>query len=129
MKTSNRGAYTNRRFEALIKVMFYNERSTLKRLAITGDSHAKDFVNMVVENNKLTKYQIRTHRILAAFQMYIGEENRFSLLSDGNRAECKNADELRYAKSLIEESDVLFLLLTGIGGQHNASIRLLPTCV
>jgi hypothetical protein len=101
--------YMEKRFMALTKVMSYNASSKLKRLAIIGDSHAKDFVNMVAENNKLSNYQIRVHLIDYRCQMYIGSEDRSSLLLASNRAPCQNAYELKQAKPLIDQSDVVVL--------------------
>ena len=107
--TSRTMKYTDSRFGVLTKVKSYNKSSTLKRLAIIGDSHARDFVNMAVENKKLANYQIRTYSILWYCQMYIGEEDRLSFIPDEKKAQCRNAPGLQEAKPLIEESDVVIL--------------------
>ena len=111
MEKSTRTDYIDTRFMVLTKVKSYIGSSPRKRLAIVGDSHAQDFVNMPPENDKLTNYQIRTYNILTTCQMYIGEEDRFAFISDEKKALCQNANELQEAKPLIRESDVVILAL------------------
>ena len=95
--TSTASYYINKHFFLYSDRPTYNKTSKLKRLAIIGDSHAKDFVNMMTENEKLQNYQIRTHFILQPCQLYIGAEDKSQFIAPQCRAQCYKKYEFKDA--------------------------------
>jgi len=101
------GEYVRKRFNALQGKAF-DSRDQRKKLLLIGDSHAQDVLNMLVENNKLDAYQVRTRKIPTQCQIYLGNEHA-RYIQPKDKPLCANADNLLRAKKQMAEADVIIL--------------------
>jgi hypothetical protein len=82
--------------------------SSMKKIVVIGDSFAMDFVNMVVENNKLTDYEIRTYYIHYMCQIYAGNQDRNQFIPGLLNGECAlEQNDIRNALPLIEQANIV----------------------
>lgn len=102
------GAYVRTRYNELAKKPFDKNDSRQKTLII-GDSHAQDFLNMILENQALANYQIRTRYIPNICQIYLGDEDVSSFIEEKNKQICAEADHLHAAKEQIAEADLIII--------------------
>lgn len=102
------GNYVRTRYLELAKKPFDKE-DTRKKALIIGDSHAQDFLNMLLENNALANYQIRTRYIPNICQIYLGDEDISSFIEAKNKQICAEADNLTAAKAQVTEADLIII--------------------
>lgn len=102
------GTYVRTRYLELAKKPF-DKQDTRKKALIIGDSHAQDFLNMVLENKALANYQIRTRYIPNICQIYLGDEDVSSFIEEKNKQICAEADHLNAAKEQIAEADLIII--------------------
>lgn len=69
------------------------QKDNKPKLLIVGDSYAADFMNMVVSNNYLNKYQVRTLYVPARCQFYIGDNNYLALIDRKDSALCEQTQK------------------------------------
>lgn len=102
------GTYVRTRYLELAKKPF-DLQDTRKKALIIGDSHAQDFLNMVLENKVLTNYQIRTRYIPNICQLYLGDEDVSSFIEEKNKQICAEADHLNAVKEQMAEADLIII--------------------
>lgn len=102
------GTYVRTRYLELAKKPF-DKSDSRKKALIIGDSHAQDFLNMVLENKALANYQIRTRYIPNICQIYLGDEDISSFVEAKNKQICAEADNLAAAKEQIAEADLIII--------------------
>ncbi|TXH62009.1 MAG: hypothetical protein E6Q84_01985 [Thiothrix sp.] len=102
------GTYVRTRYLELAKKPF-DQQDNRKKALIIGDSHAQDFLNMVLENQALANYQIRTRYIPNICQIYLGDEDVSSFIEAKNKQICAEADHLNAAKAQIAEADLIII--------------------
>ena len=82
---------------------------TNRRIALIGDSFAEDFMNMIVETNRLVDYEIRCHYILNHCQIYMGSDDRLQWIAPENREPCIHRNHIRHALPLIRQANIIIL--------------------
>jgi len=102
------GAYVRERFNALQNKPF-DDTYIRKNALLIGDSHAQDFLNMLVENGKLSGYQIRTRKIPTQCQIYLGDSHA-RYIARKDKTLCGDSDNLIRAKKQIEKADLIIFV-------------------
>lgn len=132
------GTYVRTRYLELAKKPF-DQQDNRKKALIIGDSHAQDFLNMVLENQALANYQIRTRYIPNICQIYLGDEDVSGFIEPKNKQICAEADHLNAAKAQIAEADLIIIAsswkpwaaeristtLKNLGVQPNQTVKIL----
>ncbi len=101
------GEYVRQQFIKLLDKPFTDNAK--KKLLVIGDSHAQDFINMVVENHLLSDYQISTRDIPTRCQPIL-VDNAQQYIAEKDKAFCEKADSLKKAKPKIAQADVIILV-------------------
>ncbi|CAF0913588.1 unnamed protein product [Didymodactylos carnosus] len=81
------------------------------RIALIGDSYAKDLFNAIIESKQLLNYQIRVHFIQQRCQIYLGPEDLQKWIPAKAIQFCKANKEyhIKYALPLIRQANIIFL--------------------
>ncbi|CAF2057196.1 unnamed protein product [Rotaria magnacalcarata] len=80
-----------------------------RRIVLIGDSFAQDFYNMIIEGKHLLKYEICVFYVSARCQIYIGPEDRLSLIEARHRPTCTNTYDIKYALPLVRQANIIIL--------------------
>jgi peptidoglycan/LPS O-acetylase OafA/YrhL len=97
--------YVHQRFDPLQALRF---NSSMKKIAVIGDSFAMDFLNMAVENNKLTNYEIKTYYVNYICQIYAGNEDKNQFIPEIMKKGCALKEyDIRSALPLIEQANIV----------------------
>ena len=100
--------YVRSRFLGLARQPF-NTRDKRSKALIIGDGHAQDFLNGVLENGLLSRYQIRTRYIPTRCQPYLGPENLRNFIQPRDTAFCAGSDNLEQARQQISQANLIVL--------------------
>jgi hypothetical protein len=89
---------------------FSNESAaTNKRIILIGDSFAQDFINMAIETNSLSDYEIRCYYVRYYCQIYMGSEDRLQWIAPGHRELCIDVNDIQSARPLIRQANIIIL--------------------
>ena len=117
------GKYVRKHFVERLNKPF-DETSSKKKAILIGDSHAQDFLNMVIEANRLDNFQISTVHIITQCQPYLGDElNQFIKTKD--RANCEKGFSIAKSIDRIKQADLVILA----ANWKEWSIKQLPTTI
>lgn len=112
-KRQRAAAYVTERFDSLVLLKSFDSSAKMKKtkkLLLIGDSHAKDFLNVIVENKKFVEYQIRFHYVSGRCQIYLGEEDRNRFIEPSYRSFCRKDNDVRDGFTLIRQADLIILI-------------------
>lgn len=105
----NNGEYVRKRFLQVMNKPFDSQQNEKRlKVLIIGDSHAQDFLNMIVENNYLVKTQIRTRYIPSRCQIILKKALHQYWLAEDKKL-CETSDNLALSKQQISDANVIIL--------------------
>ena len=101
------GKYVRKNFVELLNKPF-DETIHKRKAILIGDSHAQDFLNMIIEAKHLANYQISTVHIVTQCQPYYGDElNKFIKIKD--RSICGKSFSIAKSIDRIKQADLVIL--------------------
>lgn len=103
------GNYVRSGFLQQLKKPF-NPNDPRKKLLLIGDSHAQDFYNALLENDRTHVYQISTRYIPKVCQMYWGKEDISAFRQKKHAAICAKSDTLAQAQQQVAQADIVILV-------------------
>ena len=112
-KWKRASSYVGKRFDSLVLFKSFDSSAKMKkkkRLLLIGDSHAKDFLNIIVENKKFLDYQIRFHYVSGRCQIYLAPEDRNQFIEASYLAYCSKDNDVRDGFPLIRQADLIILI-------------------
>jgi hypothetical protein len=80
-----------------------------RRIALIGDSFAKDFYNMIIEGKHLINFDICVYPVAVDCQIYLGNEDRNIFIGATYKKLCTNAHDIKYALSIIRQANIIIL--------------------
>ena len=108
------GRYVSQRFVDRIKNRFSADDKR-EKLLLVGDSFAHDFLNMAVENQKLSSFEIVTFPIIKQCGLYLGKQDVTQHIPTIDRPTCEKAKKLSDIKqTLLKQADVIILAASWI---------------
>jgi hypothetical protein len=112
LKNYGNSEYVVQRFTALAKTKksFSNKTSILnRRIALIGDSFAKDFYNMIIEGKHLISYDICVYPVAVDCQIYLGNQDRNIFIQAAYKQLCNNGHDIKYALPIIRQANIIIL--------------------
>ena len=92
------------------KKTFSNDTSKYRgRIALIGDSFARDLYNIIREGRYLTDWDICVHFIYARCQIYMADEDRLQFIEAKFHQTCRNGYHIKHALPIIRKANIILL--------------------